>query len=515
MPDFSNQNAVNSHQIPKQTLIAAMVVFITTLLVLIYMCEQIKQRSNLVTITNFRMLADERISRVKNRLLSESRRVEGAKRFIENSDTTTQAEFNGFVTPFLYPSGAYLFVRALNERNYKTADSLKTGLIDHGFDYLAYSKTKLIETTRQSSNPRLMILYSASQEPSMRPGVRIDSIAPALPYFFEKARNSSQPVVSTPIKLDDGKFGIFFITAIGCKSGTCPKETAYVAAVVPIAELMEAGLPASSTGQMAINLDFTDPDGKSTSIYTNDVQATQQTDFTQSKSLLPDDARYGMTISASDSFVLAQGEEFKISYFIALSIIVSGLLAMMFFILANQNRKTAYLVLKRTHEMDLMTRTDSLTGAYNRRHFTEEMRHHTESIHPIFVKHGLIALDIDNFKSINDSFGHNKGDEVLSELVRIALENLRMKDVFCRNGGEEFFIICPDTDATGCMILAEKLRQRIESHTFPIERQVTVSFGITEFSYGESITSITERADRALYRAKVAGRNRIEIDGEA
>ncbi|MDR6353791.1 diguanylate cyclase (GGDEF)-like protein [Pseudomonas psychrotolerans] len=143
------------------------------------------------------------------------------------------------------------------------------------------------------------------------------------------------------------------------------------------------------------------------------------------------------------------------------------------------------------------------------------MRHHTESIHPIFIKHGLIALDIDKFKSINDSFGHNKGDEVLSALVRVASENLRMKDVFCRNGGEEFFIICPDTDAAGCFILAEKLRQRVESHAFPIGRQVTASFGITEFSYGETITSITERADRALYRAKVAGRNRIEIEESA
>lgn len=345
--------------------------------------------------------------------------------------------------------------------------------------------------------------------------MRIKAIDPILPYFFEKAKTSAQPVVSAPFKLDNEKFGVFFIAAIGCTSTTCPKETAFVATMVPIAELLEAGLPASGAGQMAINLHFTDSDDKSISIYTNEVRATQQPDFTQSRSLLPDDNRYGITISASDSFVLAQGEDFKISYFIALSVIVSGLLAMMFFVLANQNRKTAYLVLKKTHEMDLMTRTDSLTGSYNRRHFIEAMRHHTESVHPIFVKHGLIALDVDKFKSINDSFGHNKGDEVLSELVRIASENLRMKDVFCRYGGEEFFIICPDTDAAGCLILAEKLRQRVESHPFPIERQVTVSFGITEFSYGESTTAITERADRALYRAKVAGRNRIEIELEA
>ncbi|APQ10411.1 hypothetical protein BJP27_02405 [Pseudomonas oryzihabitans] len=491
-----------------------MMVFATTLLVLIYMCDQIKERSNLVTITNFRMLADERMSRVKNRLQSEARRIEGAKRFIENSDITTQAEFKGFITPFLYPGGAYLFVRDLNEHDYKTAGLTKNGLNDPGFDYRHYLSDKLGETPRQDGDPRLTILYSASQQPDMRPGVSLDTLDPALPYFFEKAKNASQPVVSAPIKLNNGKFGFFFITAIGCKNAICPKDTAFVAAMVPIAELMEADLPASSTGQMAINLYFIDPNNKYISIYTNDVQATQQVDFTQSRNLLPDDTRYGMTISASDNFVLAQGEDFKISYLIALSIIVSSLLAMMFFVLANQNRKTAYLVLKRTHEMDLMTRTDSLTGAYNRRHFIEEMRHHTESIRPILIKHGLIALDIDKFKSINDGFGHNKGDEVLSELVRIVSENLRKKDVFCRNGGEEFFIICPDTNVAGCFIVAEKLRQCVESHAFPIERQVTVSFGITEFSYGESITTITERADRALYRAKVAGRNRIEIEGE-
>lgn len=515
MPDFYDRNAASADQTPTQTWVSAMVVFATTFLVLIYMCGQIKERSKLVTITNFHMLADERISRVKNRFQSEARRIEGAKRFIENSDITTQAEFKGFITPFLYPGGAYLFVRDLNEHSYKTAGLTSEGPSDSGFDYRAYSKAKRGETPRQGSNSRLMILYSASQQPDMRSGVSIDTVGPTLPQFFEKARNSSQPVVSAPIKLSNGKFGIFFIIAVGCKNAICPKDAAFVAAMVPIAELMEAGLPASSTGQMAINLYFVGPDDKSISIYTNDVQETQQADFTQARNLLPDDPRYGMTLSASDSFVLAQGEDFKISYFIALSIIVSGLLAMMFFVLANQNRKTAYLVLKRTHEMDLMARTDSLTGAYNRRHFIEEMRHHTESIHPIFIKHGLIALDIDKFKSINDSFGHNKGDEVLSELVRIVSENLRMKDIFCRNGGEEFFIVCPDTDAAGCFILAEKLRQRIESHAFPIGRQVTASFGITEFSYGETITSITERADRALYRAKVAGRNRIEIEESA
>ncbi|KTT07342.1 hypothetical protein NS2R_22355 [Pseudomonas oryzihabitans] len=186
-----------------------MMVFATTLLVLIYMCDQIKERSNLVTITNFRMLADERMSRVKNRLQSEARRIEGAKRFIENSDITTQAEFKGFITPFLYPGGAYLFVRDLNEHDYKTAGLTKNGLNDPGFDYRHYLSTKLGETPRQGGDPRLTILYSASQQPDMHPGVSLDTLDPVLPYFFEKAKNASQPVVSAPIKLNNGKFGFF------------------------------------------------------------------------------------------------------------------------------------------------------------------------------------------------------------------------------------------------------------------------------------------------------------------
>lgn len=161
MPYFSDQNAVNASQIPKQTLIAALVVFVITLLVLVYMCQQIREKSNLVTITNFRMLSDERISRVKNRLLSEARRLEGAKRFIENSDVTTQAEFDGFVTPFLYPNGAYLLVRALSDPIHKTAALVAGSSSERGFDCLAYSKTDLVDTSRQASGTHLLILYAS------------------------------------------------------------------------------------------------------------------------------------------------------------------------------------------------------------------------------------------------------------------------------------------------------------------------------------------------------------------
>lgn len=121
----------------------------------------------------------------------------------------------------------------------------------------------------------------------------------------------------------------------------------------------------------------------------------------------------------------------------------------------------------------------------------------------------LIILDIDYFKSVNDTFGHQVGDSVLIEMSNILQENLRNTDLLGRWGGEEFLIICPHTDINGTKELAEHLRLKIEKYDFKVIGHKTSSFGVTSFKAGDTIESLLKRADDNLYKAKENGRNQV------
>jgi len=125
-------------------------------------------------------------------------------------------------------------------------------------------------------------------------------------------------------------------------------------------------------------------------------------------------------------------------------------------------------------------------------------------------------LDIDRFKEINDAFGHQAGDTVLSELTDLVKENIRNNDFFARFGGEEFMIIVQTPKLKKAVELAEKLRSTIEMHDFTLKINVTCSFGVTSNEQDDTNGSIIYRADTALYKAKENGRNRVEVcDGSA
>ena len=126
-------------------------------------------------------------------------------------------------------------------------------------------------------------------------------------------------------------------------------------------------------------------------------------------------------------------------------------------------------------------------------------------------------LDIDYFKSINDTHGHDAGDEVLREFALRIRKSIRGIDLACRYGGEEFVVVMPETDVGVATMVAERLRRRIESEPFAIQQgaravQVTISIGIAGVTDGESAASAIKRADQALYRAKRDGRNRVVPD---
>jgi len=161
-------------------------------------------------------------------------------------------------------------------------------------------------------------------------------------------------------------------------------------------------------------------------------------------------------------------------------------------------------------QVEMMATTDALTGLPNRRAFdivvevlfNESMRKKTQV--------GILVLDIDHFKLINDRFGHLAGDYVLSEVALIIKSCMRASDFICRWGGEEFLIVVKESDAHGVMLLAEKIRSTLSDKVIKYKNEsivLTASLGAAISESDETIEQIIERADNAMYEAKLAGRN--------
>lgn len=126
-------------------------------------------------------------------------------------------------------------------------------------------------------------------------------------------------------------------------------------------------------------------------------------------------------------------------------------------------------------------------------------------------KFGVIMLDIDNFKRVNDVHGHQIGDKILQEFADILKSHSRKSDIVGRWGGEEFLIICCETCEEGMLAFAENLREKIATYPFTLGEQKTASLGLSLYQKGEDIKDLVKRADSALYKAKEKGRNRVEL----
>ncbi|MDD2828066.1 MAG: GGDEF domain-containing protein [Sulfuricurvum sp.] len=162
-------------------------------------------------------------------------------------------------------------------------------------------------------------------------------------------------------------------------------------------------------------------------------------------------------------------------------------------------------------ELERLSSTDPLTGLYNRRQMDEILENHFEESKRYSTPFTLIMFDIDNFKLINDTYGHNIGDEVLTTIAAITYTILRKTDHFARWGGEEFLILASMTTSIDALILAEKIREKIQDTTFPLNITVTCSFGVTLCNPSLDIYTLIDQADTALYRAKAEGKNRVCI----
>lgn len=162
---------------------------------------------------------------------------------------------------------------------------------------------------------------------------------------------------------------------------------------------------------------------------------------------------------------------------------------------------------------------DPLTGLKNRRSFNtflkQELFRAKRYDHPVSV----LIIDIDFFKRVNDSFGHDAGDRLLSGLAKFLDNSVRSTDLLARYGGEEFVVVLPQTDLTQAMEFGERLRKTIESHGFDIEEgrqtSITASIGVAEFpGNADTREGLIKSADNALYAAKEAGRNNVKAAGE-
>jgi diguanylate cyclase (GGDEF)-like protein len=164
-------------------------------------------------------------------------------------------------------------------------------------------------------------------------------------------------------------------------------------------------------------------------------------------------------------------------------------------------------------QFEALSTTDALTGVMNRAGVQQFLQRLFESRFSR-CQMGIVLFDIDYFKKINDSLGHDSGDIVLSEIARIINAQVRQTDIFGRWGGEEFILICSQISEERLITLADKLRETIEQHNFVIDGQsikVTVSIGATKVKATETFEAVFKRTDKALYNAKNNGRNQVRF----
>jgi diguanylate cyclase (GGDEF)-like protein len=172
-------------------------------------------------------------------------------------------------------------------------------------------------------------------------------------------------------------------------------------------------------------------------------------------------------------------------------------------------KKTCHLE-KALKEITKLATIDKLTSINNRYKIDDILSAEVEKAKETNRPFSVIMIDIDDFKRVNDTFGHHQGDVVLKEIALALKEQMAEKDILGRWGGEEFLVVLKDQEKNDAIVLAERCRKALEYADFTGVDKLTGSFGVAEYQQGESQNMIILRADQALYRAKQNGKNRIE-----
>lgn len=154
-----------------------------------------------------------------------------------------------------------------------------------------------------------------------------------------------------------------------------------------------------------------------------------------------------------------------------------------------------------------LSNTDKLTGLYNRRYFSQKMSEFIRAFDMESVQFSLLIIDIDHFKRVNDTYGHQVGDIVLEQLAKLLKETVSEQGIVCRFGGEEFMIILIGHNEQ----IAHNINERVQQKEWPAIGDLTVSIGMAKFTARDNEQTIIERADQALYSSKENGRNRVTV----
>ncbi|QWB99696.1 sensor domain-containing diguanylate cyclase [Mycoplasmatota bacterium] len=161
-------------------------------------------------------------------------------------------------------------------------------------------------------------------------------------------------------------------------------------------------------------------------------------------------------------------------------------------------------------QLRFLSERDALTSVFNRRTMYKKLGELIQIFNDSKETFSMIMFDIDHFKNINDTYGHLVGDDVLRKLAEIIIEDKRSEDIVCRYGGEEFFLLLPDTKQDGAVKVAKRLRKIIKKMDIPQVGHITVSMGVTTYQENDSIDEIIKKADDLMYEAKEDGRDNIK-----
>ena len=198
---------------------------------------------------------------------------------------------------------------------------------------------------------------------------------------------------------------------------------------------------------------------------------------------------------------------------------VDGRLAKCTFVVDISELKSAQNSLAEAHaelaiknkELEKLYVHDVLTGAYNRIKLDETMEKEFDRYQRYDRLFSILIMDIDDFKEVNDNLGHLAGDKVLCEMAQLLMASTRSADLLCRWGGEEFLLVCPETDFSGIKLLAENLRQLVAGHDFECGWKITISVGATMIQPQDTQDKMIARADKGMYLSKSQGKNACNL----
>jgi diguanylate cyclase (GGDEF)-like protein len=462
----------------------------------------------------FQLEVDERFSRLQRRFNTQVLKLDVVRRFFINADDVTEKEFLGFVTPLVEEDEAYSWVPRVLEKDLQAfhTKALLNGTRDfsyHEINPVTGEKVPLV------SRPEHWILLYLMKRDDVKIIPGMDVMArPGRQALMSKARETHQIVVSEPLKMTNGQWGVFFVAPVFQESSDASLNDdglqGFVISTVRLASLMEQGIPSPSLQRLNVTLSLIDQQHQGGNIYQSMAPAAPSTLYEQ-RLLKVADQSYRVQFRPSSTFLAANSHALYIGLIVVFGAGLTLLMTLLVYLLITQRARALSLVEERTQDLRLLNITDHLTGVYNRRHFEALMARLLIEANVQHQPLSLIMFDIDHFKYINDRWGHQCGDNVLKSLCTRIRSATRKTDLLCRTGGEEFALICPDSELNDARLLAEKLRVLISTQPFDETGQVTCSFGVATRNPSESFDDFIRRADSAMYSAKSSGRDQVQL----